>query len=134
MGVLKPADDDPTTVHAWMMTQGTILCVDQRFSDWFGRSPNEVVGRPFNTLATEQVRRERGAPVRLHSGAVRSRLSLGRSCNSQRQKILSAFKHFPRLRGLRPTDGAVDVSCTSPFTICACGAQRFANMITSNAC
>ncbi|GLC33063.1 hypothetical protein PLESTB_000374500 [Pleodorina starrii] len=54
MGVLKPAEDDPGTVHAWMMTQGTILCVDQRFSDWFGRSPNEVVGRPFNTLATEQ--------------------------------------------------------------------------------
>lgn len=55
MGVLKPAEDDPSTVHAWMMTQGTILCVDQRFSDWFGRSPTEVVGRPFNTLATEQV-------------------------------------------------------------------------------
>ncbi|GLI64845.1 hypothetical protein VaNZ11_008226 [Volvox africanus] len=54
MGVLKSAEDDPSTVHAWMMTQGTILCVDQRFSDWFGRSPNEVVGRPFNTLATEQ--------------------------------------------------------------------------------
>ncbi|GFR48517.1 hypothetical protein Agub_g10412 [Astrephomene gubernaculifera] len=54
MGVLKPADDDTSTVHAWMMTQGTILCVDQRFSDWFGRTPSELVGRPFNTLATEQ--------------------------------------------------------------------------------
>jgi hypothetical protein len=35
--------------------QGTILCVDQRFSDWFGRSPGELVGRPFNSIATEQV-------------------------------------------------------------------------------
>ncbi|KAG2493479.1 hypothetical protein HYH03_008295 [Edaphochlamys debaryana] len=54
MGVLKPAEDDPNTVRCWMMTQGTILCVDQRFSDWFGRGPNELVGRPFNTIATEQ--------------------------------------------------------------------------------
>ncbi|KAG2450719.1 hypothetical protein HYH02_004557 [Chlamydomonas schloesseri] len=54
MGVLKPAEDDPSTVRAWMMTQGTILCVDQRFSDWFGRGPQELVGRPFNTIATEQ--------------------------------------------------------------------------------
>lgn len=54
MGVLKPAEDDPNTVRAWIMTQGTILCVDQRFSDWFGRGPQELVGRPFNTIATEQ--------------------------------------------------------------------------------
>lgn len=56
MGVLKPAEEDPASVRAWIMTQGTILCVDQRFSDWFGRGPNELVGRPFNTMATEQVR------------------------------------------------------------------------------
>ena len=38
-----------------MVAQGTILCVDQRFIDWFGRSPGELVGRPFNSIATEQV-------------------------------------------------------------------------------
>ncbi len=63
MGVLRPAEEDPASVRAWIMTQGTILCVDQRFSDWFGRGPNELVGRPFNTMATEQVRASTWAVV-----------------------------------------------------------------------
>jgi hypothetical protein len=36
------------------MPNGTILCVDQRFSDWFGRSPAEIVGKPFACLARDQ--------------------------------------------------------------------------------
>ncbi len=36
------------------MPSGTILCVDQRFSDWFGRPPAEIVGKPFACLAHDQ--------------------------------------------------------------------------------
>jgi hypothetical protein len=36
------------------MPSGTILCVDQRFSDWFGKTPEECVGRAFASLGAEQ--------------------------------------------------------------------------------
>ena len=36
------------------MPSGAILCVDQRFTDWFGRTPDECVGKPFSWLGTEQ--------------------------------------------------------------------------------
>lgn len=51
---MQPVQDDPSVVKAWLMPTGAILCVDQRFSDWFGRHPAEVVGRPFTCLARDQ--------------------------------------------------------------------------------
>lgn len=37
-------------VKAWLMSTGTILCVDQSFSDYAGWGPHELVGRSFSTL------------------------------------------------------------------------------------
>jgi len=37
MGVIKTIPDDESTVRAWVMMSGTMLCVDQRFGDWFGK-------------------------------------------------------------------------------------------------
>jgi hypothetical protein len=51
---VQPVPDDPSIVKAWLMPNGTILCVDQRFSDWFGRRPAEIVGKPFTCLARDQ--------------------------------------------------------------------------------
>ncbi len=31
-----------------------MVCVDSRFTDWFGKSFNEVAGRSLSSLATEQ--------------------------------------------------------------------------------
>lgn len=45
--------DDDSTVKMWLMPTGTILCVDQRFTDWFGRPPADIVGKPFTSLAKE---------------------------------------------------------------------------------
>lgn len=66
----QPAEDDPNVVRMWTMTQGTVLCIDQRFSDWFGKLPNELVGKPFHTIAAEQVRRARAGG---RAGAARRR-------------------------------------------------------------
>jgi hypothetical protein len=41
-------------LQAWVMPTGAILCVDQRFSDWFGKTPEDCVGKPFTTLGVEQ--------------------------------------------------------------------------------
>lgn len=41
-------------LQAWVMPTGAILCVDQRFSDWFGKTPEDCVGKPFMTLGVEQ--------------------------------------------------------------------------------
>lgn len=30
-----------------------MICVDARFTDWFGKVPADCVGRPFSTLAVE---------------------------------------------------------------------------------
>jgi hypothetical protein len=32
---------------------GIMLCVDARFTDWFGKSPIDCVGRPLSTLALD---------------------------------------------------------------------------------
>ncbi len=56
MGVLKPTEEDPNVVKAWVMPGGAILCVDQRFTDWFGKTPGDCVGRSLSSLAVEQDR------------------------------------------------------------------------------
>lgn len=30
-----------------------MLCVDARFTDWFGKSPSDCIGKPFGVLAAD---------------------------------------------------------------------------------
>lgn len=52
---LQPSVEDNNYVKLWLMPQGTVLCMDQRFADWFGKGPAECVGRAVNNLFIEQV-------------------------------------------------------------------------------
>jgi hypothetical protein len=39
--------------RVWTSPQGTILCCDVRFRDWFGMSGEAVVGKPCHSLGKE---------------------------------------------------------------------------------
>lgn len=47
-------EPDPQEVKAWLMTSGTVLCVDQSFMDYAGWGPADLVGSAFNNLGTDQ--------------------------------------------------------------------------------
>lgn len=47
---LQPARLDPGTVKVWLLPSGTILAVDQQFTDYAGWGPMELVGKPFSSL------------------------------------------------------------------------------------
>lgn len=51
MGVMRAAAEDQSTVKVYITTKGTVLCMDRRFSDWFGYSNEELLGHPFSTVA-----------------------------------------------------------------------------------
>ncbi|KAI8475137.1 MAG: hypothetical protein J3K34DRAFT_517581 [Monoraphidium minutum] len=51
MGSVGYAQEDPTTVRAWVTTAGLTLCVDRRFTDWLGLPQAECEGRPLAALA-----------------------------------------------------------------------------------
>jgi hypothetical protein len=53
---LQPEEDNAAVVNCWVMTTGTVLCVDARFSDWFGKAHLDIVGKSVTTLAVEQDR------------------------------------------------------------------------------
>ncbi len=54
MGVVRETVvEDKQLVKVWCTTNGTILCADQRFSDWFGVPPAEIVGRSFSSLGAD---------------------------------------------------------------------------------
>lgn len=42
-------------VQVWAMTNGQVLCMDVRFTDWFGKDLSEIGGHPFASLVVEQV-------------------------------------------------------------------------------
>ena len=54
LGVLRTTNtDDANRVKVWATPSGQILCADQRFSDWFGVTPADLVGKPFSSLGTD---------------------------------------------------------------------------------
>jgi hypothetical protein len=53
MGVIHESAEDKNVVKAWIMPGGTLLCMDQRFTDWLGKSIVDCVGRPLHILASE---------------------------------------------------------------------------------
>jgi hypothetical protein len=53
---VQPEEDNAAVVNCWVMTTGTVLCVDARFTDWFGKAHVDIVGKPVTTLAVEQDR------------------------------------------------------------------------------
>lgn len=40
-------------LHLHANAGGIMLCVDARFTDWFGKSPVDCVGRPLSSLAVD---------------------------------------------------------------------------------
>lgn len=54
MGVFAAVADDKTVVRVYVAPGGSILCADQRFQDWFGRSPSDIQGKPFHSMGVEQ--------------------------------------------------------------------------------
>lgn len=40
-------------LQVWATTTGTVLCADDRFTDWFGLSSRELVGRSISSLSTD---------------------------------------------------------------------------------
>lgn len=57
MGVIKPCEDDPDVIKAWVLPTGSLLCVDMRFTDWLGKTPADCVGKHLTALALDPVRR-----------------------------------------------------------------------------
>ena len=54
LGVLRTTNnDDANLVKVWATPSGQILCADQRFSDWFGVTPTDMVGKAFSSLGTD---------------------------------------------------------------------------------
>ncbi len=51
---MQHVEPDPQEVKAWLMTSGTVLCVDQSFMDYAGWGPADLVGNAFNSLGTDQ--------------------------------------------------------------------------------
>ena len=50
----QPVEAKDAVVRAWVMMNGTTLCVDQRFEDNFGLPAIDCIGRPFKDLVMEQ--------------------------------------------------------------------------------
>lgn len=48
---MQPEEPDPNQIKAWIMTNGTTLCVDQAFVDYAGWGAKDLIGRPFSTVA-----------------------------------------------------------------------------------
>lgn len=55
MGVIKPLEQDPDTIKAWILPTGNILCVDLRFTDWLGIAPADCVGKHMSSLVSDPV-------------------------------------------------------------------------------
>ena len=54
LGVMRTTNnDDANLVKVWATPGGQILCADQRFSDWFGVTPADLVGTPFSALGAD---------------------------------------------------------------------------------
>lgn len=54
MGVMRPTKtEDISVVKVWTTPAGIVLCVDEHFSDWFGISSKQVVGRNVGTMTTD---------------------------------------------------------------------------------
>ncbi|GAX73194.1 hypothetical protein CEUSTIGMA_g647.t1 [Chlamydomonas eustigma] len=53
LGILKAVDQDHSVIRAWLLTNGTILCVDQNFIDYAGWESNDLLGKNFNFYATD---------------------------------------------------------------------------------
>jgi hypothetical protein len=54
MGAVKSAvSEDPNLVKLWTTTTGIIMCADQKFSDWFGMTPTDMLGRSFTSLGSD---------------------------------------------------------------------------------
>lgn len=49
---------DPDVIRAWVTPAGAMLCVDRRFTDWFGRGMAECAGRPFAAMSEQPARIE----------------------------------------------------------------------------
>lgn len=52
---MTPQEEDLSVSTAWTLPNGSILCVDTKFSDLLGKGPAECVGRPFVSLMVEPV-------------------------------------------------------------------------------
>lgn len=74
MGVLKHVEPDPSVIKAWIMPgTGVMLCVDQRFADWLGKSGVDTIGHHFKSLAVDQGELERSVQTRTPLGRTLSR-------------------------------------------------------------
>jgi hypothetical protein len=53
-GVFSKALQDMSVVELWLMPHsGTILCAEPRFTDWFGFTSKDIVGRSAEMLACD---------------------------------------------------------------------------------
>lgn len=57
--VLRP--QDPDIIKAWILPNGSILCVDLRFTDWLGKAPADCTGKMLVELGAEDAVKS-GAP------------------------------------------------------------------------
>ncbi|GIL79405.1 hypothetical protein Vretimale_18290 [Volvox reticuliferus] len=53
MGLLKEVEADPNQIKAWLMPNGVTLCADLSFTDYAGWAPNDLIGKPFNSIAAD---------------------------------------------------------------------------------
>ncbi|KAG2424794.1 hypothetical protein HXX76_014218 [Chlamydomonas incerta] len=53
LGVLRPAPMDARNVRAWVAPNGLVLCTDPQFASLTGLAGEEMVGRTFQSLATD---------------------------------------------------------------------------------
>eukprot|EP00983_Pelagomonas_calceolata_P032257 1012150-Pelagomonas_calceolata.AAC.13 len=53
MGVLRRYQVEPGIIRVWVMPSGAVVSVDDRFMDSFGKSYQDVAGRPLQTLTVD---------------------------------------------------------------------------------
>lgn len=54
MGIFRRPPQEPDSVKVWVLPNSMqLLCIDSRFSDWFGHTTDEVIGRAFPTLGKD---------------------------------------------------------------------------------
>jgi hypothetical protein len=103
--------------QAWIMPSGTVLCVDQGFSDWFGKGPEDCVGRPFTSLGAEQDQLLRwagwgscwlGGPARHWSWELGCALLA--CCWSGAPCLCTAGQHRPRPRHATPRHRLIETA------------------------
>ena len=51
--IVQAVENDKGLIRAWLMTSGTILCVDQNFIDYAGWESKDLLGQPFSTLVED---------------------------------------------------------------------------------